>query len=207
MKKTVLILFFIFLIKPIYANSIGLSYGSSFINQPSTYHSNMNLVPKQLALFAEYSMTDKNSLFTKMGFARKKLLSETNTGHELLNGTEELSGMSFELEYQTIASLDRDKTINLFWGLGAGYYNYSYTNNYQKTWEKDYNGLAQFFSFGFSTLIHTKAKMFIHFKKMGFSNIKEKQAPSGSSGKTIDYVSKSGLKNLELSVGLCYIIN
>ncbi len=207
MKKAELILWVLFIIKPIYANSIGISYGSSFINQPSTYHSNLDLVPKQLALFAEYSMTDKNSLLTRMGFARKKLLSETNTGHEILNGTEELSGISFEFEYQTFATLDRDKNINLFWGLGAGYYNYSYTNTYQKSWEKDYNGLAQFFTFGFSTRIHNKSKMFIHFKKMGFSNIKEKEAPSSSSGKTIDYVSKSGLKNLELSVGLCYIIN
>lgn len=91
----------------------------------------------------------------------------------------ETTGFPIEAELLFAKPLTADNEFSIFFGIGAGYYNYNYSEEGESTGitykeEIEITGIAQYFTFGSEVKITDQSTAFLQFKKPGLSFVKAK---------------------------------
>ena len=196
--------------------SMGIVYEASsfsfhnFSNSENPY----NGMVKNIFLIYNIYLSDHFQLSVKAGYGWDNYNNNNSSISGKSENDEYTNGFPFECEIKFQHFTGKDSVFEPLIGIGFGYYNYktevtqSYPG-YSDKHEHNTDGFAQYILFGMNFHLSKWLISSIQFKELMWNNISTTYNSTDMNYRNTyeyDYISKSGLNNISLSLGIYYCL-
>ena len=178
MRKIIVTALIVLSLAYLSAVDFGISYGIGAFNYSYNTGSPKNL---NVHVFTNINPNTKLGISGGYGISTyKNKINYSDSAQPDNKLDQSIKGLQIESEL-LFGKFEEFSLVNPFIGIGLGYYKFSYVSEedsgYSYNDDEDdftwvFNGLAQYFTFGFDVNINYRLTAFLQLKKMGFSFVK-----------------------------------